>query len=302
MFEKTIIAYTPIELKAHMRAFILQAITLGEESLRLAAKMAPFGCGLRPVRGICAADSALRAWVGAVEAQASEEFSEGTGAVLRLNSIDGLSFPQQVPDFGFAESRTDSLRWDWINAEKQGLEAQSLVMEKLLDAMDFDALVKGLRIEAGRLADKGKRDAADAIAGFLGLTGYARKATVLKPKGLVFTMHYGGTQEGLERYNFRDMLMKTAEAVGIAEEDTGVSGLRQVMVGVAEELFRTASHKDIPSRTQMGVPGLLAVTLFKNHSEFVMESSRADALLSFVALHSTKELRDVTNSQGALAL
>jgi len=302
MFEKAIITYTAVELKAHLRSFLLQAITLGEESQRLAARMAPFGCDLSPVRGIRAADSALRTWVRAVEAQASEEYAEGTGAVLRLADIEGLSFPNTVPDVGFSADRTESMRWDWIVAEKRDLKAQTEVMDKLLESIDFLTLEKGLQIEADGLAEKGKRDAADALANFLNLTGYARKPTALKPKGLMFTLHYGGTQEGLDRYDFRGVLTQTADAIRIAEDETGIAGLGSTLNGIASELSRTVSHKNIPSRTQMGVPGLLSVTIFKNHSEFVMESSRADALLSFVAMYSTRELRDVHDNQRALAL
>ncbi len=293
MFDKPINDVTPSELKQSLKDFITRALKLGHEMRVMAAKLEAFGPDVRfRSFGVCLVDDCLSRWITNIEKQATDENAAGTSAEIRLCYIDAINYPTSVPGGGFY-SRVITLRDKWMDAEGS-LETQFELLELLLADIRFDAMAKNIREQAGALVSAGYRQAADKIAGFLGLVGRSSKAPTLTDRGYVFESYHGGSSRGMERYDFMRELSSVADEVAVAEEYTGISGVQAALSNMHLQLFRADNNIDLPAQYSMGSPGVLSAKVFKNKTRFVLEQERADALLSFITEYgNTDRIRSV---------
>ena len=296
MFTKPTIEYRGHELKASLRAFINGALVCSQALAEQARKIEYYGVEIRFSGGVMVIDDALKEWAKRLETVATLENQAETKAEISLRDAD-LRYPYSVPcdrDREFSGTARRSFRDDLIRCLDTDVPAQMVIMDDLLTMVDFDAMARLIQSQAASLVKAGYEQAANEIAELLGFKGYTPKATKLTPRGLVFTSMYGGVNSGMDRFYFQQDLAKAADALRIAEADLGISGASGAISNVCQALSRYPSFETIPSRTVLGITGVLSALVFKGKTEFTVEASRADALLSFIAQYGSVELPVLT--------
>jgi hypothetical protein len=296
MFTKPTIEYSGHELKASLRAFISGALVCSQALAELAKKIEFYGVEVRFSGGVLVIDAALKEWAKRLEGVATIENQAETQAVISLRN-DHLRYPYSVPcdrDREFSGTARRSFRDDLNRCSDTDNLSQMVIVDELLTMVDFDAMARLIQSQAASLVKAGYEQAANEIAELLGFKGYTPKTTKLTPRGLVFTSMYGGVNNGMDRFYFQQDLAKAVDALRIAEADLGISGTSRAISNVCQALSNYPGFETIPSRTVLGISGVLSAVVFKGKTEFTVEASRADALLSFIAQYSSIDLPALT--------
>ena len=286
IFGKPIVEFTGPELKKHCRSFFENGMNKFLEFSTKGHQLESFhGIEVRIPYSIEAAERLLSTWKRELIARASSENNGGLDAEIRLPDPDDGS--------GYPDSIDDPHRMPWVNLERQGfIEEHMELFDAIMKPVDFDMIAKAIKDQAGSLVDLGMKSAARDLTSFLNLMPRGSNP-VMKTAGLEFSKYGGGSHEGMDRYYLIRDMEEALSALGVAEHETGVDGLCDAVSRITRELNAYGMIRDIPSRTKMGIPGILTATVYKDKTKFVLARDHADARLSFIALHGDIELPEL---------
>ena len=164
-------------------------------------------------------------------------------------------------------------------------------IEALLGRFDY----AGMRVELDQLGsgleDRGLREAANRIAGDLGLDkGYGREhLPKITKRHYLFSRWLYIDYSGYS-WSFKEEIQKLAEAFDVAERDAGLQGVGYGMRMIAQAFREKRHNQTFASRTVLNQGGAVEAVVFKSKLVFRLNHENGDGLLAFVRIHSDLDL------------
>lgn len=265
--------FQPATLRASLRSFVLEALSLADQVEALSAKLQPYGTDIRFLGGVCVADDAFTQWIKDLEKRVTEQYSGETTAEASLIYGNNGRYPCN----GIPEDK--DLRWEWCRAGN--LAEYEPLLDKTLESIDFDVLSAEIKRQAGSMVGEGYKKAANLFAAFLGLTGYTPDPTLFKGNSLTFSWYFNNSIT--DRMDRTKGLGKLIDCASVVEQDAGITGLQQALDQIRRVIWEASSLEPLQNRTRMGNPAVLEGVTYKQKIKFSMAKDTADALLAFIA-------------------
>ncbi len=235
-------------------------------------------CGTLPYRTritVCAA----HAWMDEQLVSINNCCSGIGRARLDSNSISFTCALQE--DEGDRDFRCGDMPWrDYIEA--------------LVDANDFDDIERQLREQAEGLEDKGLQQAANRIAQTLNLKRHryhSDPGPTRQKRKVLFTADIRHSYGSYDYSCIADM-RELAEALRVAEAETGMAGVANGAAAVARALDNCTWNNPLPSRTRIGDHTAAPSVAYRACVKFELSPQDADSLIAFLRLYASVPLWD----------
>lgn len=218
----------------------------------------------------------------------SREKSGIGGASLQLHNFDSI-------DHRIWHVAVDD-RNDWLHAKKGlPIERNTAYAEAIVREFPAEAFVEELNQQASELENTGLQGAADQIIERLYLN--CRWAhNIYTPKRnksgfSFFTNLYRDSIWGGYDYHNHEAIRALMDALDVFAAESGVEGITSSTLAIRAEFPHGTQREAHPSRTKLTAGMAIEAITFKEKLELRFSHDDADALIAFLRLNGTKDMR-----------